>query len=190
MGSLGGYIARAFYYPSILLNYAGNKITGHGWFNRINDTIVLGAIPMSFMTEYLRQENIKGVISLNEDYELKYIYNTEDAWKSSGIKTLRLPTQDLFATPSLDKINRAINFIDNIKNENGSVYVHCKAGKTRSTTIVVCYLISSEGMTPQQAYSYVKQKRPQVWLRKTQLDTIEEYYQKELLKDTRTDFTS
>lgn len=30
---------------------------------------------------------------------------------------------------------------------NESVYVHCKAGKGRSTTIVLCYLVMFRGMT-------------------------------------------
>lgn len=182
MGTVGGYIARAFYYPSILINYAGNRLTGSSWYNRINDSIVLGAIPMPFMTKHLKQENIKGVISLNEDYELKYLYNTQETWNSMGIKTLRLPTPDLFATPSHDKIHQAIDFIEEIKRENGSIYVHCKAGKTRSTTVVVCYLISAEGMTPRQAYDYVKKKRPQVWLRQIQFDSINDFYRQEVLK--------
>lgn len=176
MGLLGGFIARSVYYPSILWNAITNKITGRTWYNRINDHIILGAIPMKFMTEELSQNNVKGVISLNEDYELRYIYNSEEKWGEHGIKLLRLATQDLFAAPSIPDIKSAIQFIETVKAENGSVYVHCKAGKTRSTTVAVCYLIHSEGMTPEQAYEHIQSKRPQVWLRKPQFDCIQTFY--------------
>lgn len=180
MSSFGGFVARAFYYPSILLNVVATKATGGSWYNRVNDHVFLGAIPLPHMTKQLTQDNVKGVISLNEDYELKYIYNTEQAWTKAGIKTLRLATQDLFATPTICNINKAIDFIKEIKNDNGTVLVHCKAGKTRSTTVVVCYLIHSEGMNPDEAYRFVKAKRPQAWLRKAQLDCVNEFYQQEL----------
>jgi protein-tyrosine phosphatase len=50
--------------------------------------------------------------------------------------------------------------------QNGEyVYVHCKAGRGRSTTLVVCYLIRTFDMDPVTAYMHVRQRRPQVsWL--------------------------
>lgn len=183
MSSVGGFVARAFYYPSILLNVVATKVTGGTWFNRINDHLLLGAIPMPYMTKQLIKENVKGVISLNEDYELKYIYNTEQTWDKAGIKTLRLATQDLFASPSIANIRKAIGFIEEIRDNNGTVLVHCKAGKTRSTTVVICYLIHSAQMNPEEAYQFVKAKRPQIWLRKTQLDCINNFYQQDRIAD-------
>ena len=41
-------------------------------------------------------------------------------------------------------------------------YVHCKAGRGRSTTLVLCYLIKQAGMTPEEAFAYVRSRRPQV----------------------------
>lgn len=176
MGLFGAIVARTFYYPSILYNVVTNKLTNQQWYNRINDHIILGAIPMKFLTNDLVENNVQGVVALNEDYELNYLYNTEDEWKISGIRLLRIATQDLFASPSIPDIETAIQFIDEIKAKDGTVYVHCKAGKTRSTTVVACYLMQTEKMTPEQAYDFIKSKRPQVWLRKPQLDCIQEYY--------------
>lgn len=173
-------MARAFYYPSILLNAATNRVTGQTWYNRINDHIILGALPMPFMTTDLVENNVKGVVALNEDYELKYLYNTEATWNKNGIKLLRLATQDLFASPSIPDIKTAIRFIEQIKADDGTVYVHCKAGKTRSTTVVMCYLMHAEKMTPDQAYKLIRTARPQVWLRQPQLDCIQTFYKTEV----------
>ena len=46
--------------------------------------------------------------------------------------------------------------------EGGKTYVHCKAGRGRSTTLVLCYLIKYCGQVPEQAYMFVREKRPQV----------------------------
>lgn len=62
---------------------------------------------------------------------------------------LQLATTDIFATPCQNKLVEGVKFIqkyvDKKKVVNGisttSVYVHCKAGRTRSATLVGCYLI-------------------------------------------------
>ncbi|KAF6039336.1 Plip [Bugula neritina] len=181
MGLLSNLITRTFFYPSIALNAGSNLILGQNWYDRINEYIVLGALPMPFMTGGLIKEKVKGIISLNEDYELKHIYNSQAKWQEFDIKTLRLPTPDLFYAPTIAQVMQAISFIDEVKcKDNGSVYVHCKAGKTRSTTVVICYLMYKENMTPTDAYNFVKSKRPQIWLRKTQFDFIQEFYNTKL----------
>ncbi|GMH04000.1 hypothetical protein Nepgr_005839 [Nepenthes gracilis] len=37
-----------------------------------------------------------------------------------------------------------------------TTYVHCKAGRGRSTTVVLCYLVEHKHMTPNAAYEYVR----------------------------------
>lgn len=44
------------------------------------------------------------------------------------------------------------------------VYVHCKAGRGRSTSLVLCYLIKHRGMAPLAALEFVQARRPQVRL--------------------------
>ncbi len=51
-------------------------------------------------------------------------------------------------------------------------YVHCKAGRGRSTTLVICYLVRELGMSPQEAYAFVRQKRPQVCLADGQWNAV------------------
>jgi protein-tyrosine phosphatase len=40
------------------------------------------------------------------------------------------------------------------------VFVHCAQGKSRSATIVISYLIKKNKMDFQEAYDFVKSKRP------------------------------
>lgn len=71
------------------------------------------------------------------------------SWKEAGVEFLQLATTDIFATPCQKKLVEGVTFInkfirrDNIINgiSTSSVYIHCKAGRTRSATLVGCYLI-------------------------------------------------
>lgn len=47
-----------------------------------------------------------------------------------------------------------------IKEENGIVYVHCHAGVSRSSTLVLAYLMQEEDIPLQQALSLLRLKRP------------------------------
>ncbi|KAL2903119.1 putative dual specificity protein phosphatase DSP8 [Bienertia sinuspersici] len=55
-------------------------------------------------------------------------------------------------------------------------YVHCKAGRGRSTTIVLCYLVQHKQMTPEDAYNYVRSIRPRVQLASAQWQAVKDYY--------------
>merc|ERR1711962_1014706 len=55
--------------------------------------------------------------------------------------------------------NQAITFIDQIKNKNGKILVHCKAGVSRSATICLAYLISNSKKCLNDAYDEIKSKR-------------------------------
>jgi len=51
--------------------------------------------------------------------------------------------------------------IDNVlKGENNKILVHCFAGKSRSSTIVACYLMKYKGMKRDEAIEDIRKKRP------------------------------
>lgn len=92
---------------------------------------------------------------MNENYELKMFSNNLDGWKNEGIEFLQLPTTDIFESPNQELLIKGVQFINgflpidkrisNLETEPrtnlGSVYIHCKAGRTRSATLVGCYLM-------------------------------------------------
>lgn len=49
---------------------------------------------------------------------------------------------------------------ENAKHHHDPIYVHCKAGKSRSVTAVLAYLIQSERWTLRRAYRHVIKARP------------------------------
>ena len=76
-------------------------------------------------------------------------------WSEAGVEQLHIPTPDLVAAPSLPSLKEAVKFIHCHGNKGGSVYVHCKAGRTRSATVVACYLmnVSENRMIGQETIS-------------------------------------
>ncbi|XP_004508378.1 dual specificity protein phosphatase 1 isoform X2 [Cicer arietinum] len=57
--------------------------------------------------------------------------------------------------------NECFDFIDEAKRNGGSVLVHCFAGRSRSVTIIVAYLMKTCGMSLSEALQHVKDRRPQ-----------------------------
>lgn len=78
---------------------------------------------------------------MNEDYELWLFSNSAADWKKAGVEFLQLSTTDIFEAPCQEKLKTGVDFIGKIKQDGGSVYIHCKAGRTRSATLVGCYLM-------------------------------------------------
>ncbi|WAR04945.1 PTPM1-like protein [Mya arenaria] len=106
------------FYPTLFYNVFLSKVSSRRWYDRIDDTVLLGALPFRGMTKW--------------------------EWAAVGVTQLKVPTVDFTASPSHEKICRAVDFMIKYRNEQlGSVYVHCKAGRTRSATVVACYLVKS-----------------------------------------------
>lgn len=166
------------FYPTLFYNVVMTKISSRKWYDRIDETVLLGALPFRGMTKwFVQEENVRGIVTLNEDWELEDFCNTEKEWKEVGVTQLKIPTVDFTGSPSQDNINKAVNFIVHHKdNHLGSVYVHCKAGRTRSATVVACYLVRVHGWSPERAVQFIQEKRPHIWLRDKQLDSIQQFY--------------
>ena len=178
--------ARISFLPTLAYNVILEKFTARTWWNRIDERVVLGALPFrgDHAKQLIAEEKIGGVVSMNEDYELRYFSNQTSEWNELGVEFLQLATVDIFEAPSADKLKQGVDFITRVTQERpeSSIYVHCKAGRTRSATLVGCYLIEKYGMTPEQAVDLMKQKRPHILLGPKQWTAIRNYH-----VETRTD---
>lgn len=163
------------------------KVSSRRWYDRIDDNVVLGALPFAKDAESLvKAENIKAVISMNEDYELRLFSNDAEAWKQYGVEFLQLSTVDIFETPCQDKLSKGVAFINKFRTgENrGTVYVHCKAGRTRSATLVGCYLMMKNGWTPQEAVNHMRSRRPHILLHNQQWSALDVFYTANVVKQS------
>jgi protein-tyrosine phosphatase len=78
-------------------------------------------------------------------------YPISNVW----LKIDDIETSDLYS--HLDKIT---SLIHNKINNGEKVLVHCQAGISRSATVVIAYVMRSKRYTLQDAFKYVKQRRP------------------------------
>lgn len=62
-------------------------------------------------------------------------------WKHLGVDYIRFNVIDMFEAPSQEMLQEGVQFINNTLDKGGNVYVHCKAGRSRSATLVGCYLM-------------------------------------------------
>lgn len=67
---------------------------------------------------------------------------------------LQLSTTDIFEAPCQEKLHQGVEFIRDFdaRNIDGLVYVHCKAGRTRSATLVACYLMAVSSYVPHDSF--------------------------------------
>lgn len=70
--------ARLSFYPSLFYNVVMERASARNWYDRIDKNVILGALPFRSMSETLRVENVKGIISMNEDYELTLFSHQKD----------------------------------------------------------------------------------------------------------------
>ncbi|KAI7987214.1 putative dual specificity protein phosphatase DSP8 [Camellia lanceoleosa] len=162
---LVGAGARALFYPTLLYNVVRNKIQAEfRWWDWVDECVLLGAMPFPVDVERLKDLGVCEVITLTEPYETLV---PTSLYQAHGINHLVLPTRDYLFAPSLSDICQAVYFIHENASCGRATYVHCKAGRGRSTTIVLCYLLQHKQMMPDAAYSYVKS----IWPR-----AVQEFY--------------
>jgi atypical dual specificity phosphatase len=167
------------------------------WYTRIDERVILGAIPQGrdYLDTLIATEDVKGVISVIEDFELESIgcrvssipVPTASSRHLQTLAHLHIVARDFVEAPSVNQIENALSFIDQVHSSTrGTVYVHCKAGRTRSATVVACYLIQRYSFTPEQAINRLIELRPHVILAEPHRATIELFNSKlEAEKQTR-----
>ena len=95
---------------------------------------------------------------------------------------LHLPTVDRQA-PSHQQLCEGVAWIlDEAQSGKGSVYVHCKAGRARSATLVAAYLIEVEGFGVEEAIEVVRQARPHIKLYKKHVEALKSFYSNKQLQ--------
>lgn len=150
-------LARIALIPTLCWNVLlGRILRIRNWWDRIDEHLILGARPFPSDVEALAAAGVKGVVNTCEEYA-----GPLAAYQKVGIEQLHIPTVD-FTPPSYTDILAAIVFIDRVTSADASVYIHCKAGRARSATIALCWLLHAKNMTPEQAQNLLLTKRPHV----------------------------
>jgi atypical dual specificity phosphatase len=108
----------------------------------------------------------------------------------------------MFETPDQNKLTKGVEFMNAFLSpenriaglkafpglegqESGTVYVHCKAGRTRSATLVGCYLMSRNKWTPERAAEHIFACRPHTLLHTKQWEALRIFYKDNIENKTK-----
>ncbi|XP_029607477.1 dual specificity protein phosphatase 8 isoform X2 [Salmo trutta] len=75
---------------------------------------------------------------------------------------MRIPVNDNYCEKLLPWLEKTNEFIDKAKVSNCRVIVHCLAGISRSATIAIAYIMKTMGLSSDDAYRFVKDRRPSI----------------------------
>nr|CAG4647506.1 EOG090X0GSS [Megafenestra aurita]SVE92735.1 EOG090X0GSS [Megafenestra aurita] len=185
-GVMSSIVARALFFPSLAYNVVMEKVSGRQWYNYVDNNVILGALPLRHkIQELVDQKKINAIVSLNEDYEVKYLTNQPEEWDQLGVENIRFSVVDMFEAPPQSMLIEGVDFINKNVDKGGVVYVHCKAGRSRSATLVCCYLMKRNSWTPEQAISHLKSVRPHILLSSNKLEALQMFYTNEILCDQK-----
>ncbi len=161
--------------------------------NKICDGLILGALPIQSQWRgfgdhgnKIRQECIAAGRPLGSVYSIVNPFEMKgeglglkpvpsDYWIANGVKHHLIPMDDFGGNIDIKKIKEIVDDMANEIKAGKSVYVHCKAGKGRSFTFIVCYLLEHTNLDVTQIFALLHKQRHQVSPGKAQLDLIETY---------------
>lgn len=149
--------ARLLYYPTRAWDCVVWRLLrgGNRW-DRIDERVYLGGFPSAADAGRLAALGVAGVVNTCEERE-----GPLAAYQELAMVQLRTPIVD-FMEPDVADIQRAVEFMETRIRAGQAVYVHCKSGRGRSPTIVLCWLIHSRHLTPEAAQQWLVERRPQV----------------------------
>ncbi len=114
--------------------------------NRITDNIYIGNISSAFNRDELKKLGITHIISA--------ILGVDSPFPND-FTYMNVHIRDVTREPISQHLDKCVEFIEQVVNDNQRILIHCMAGKSRSVSIVIAYLIK-QGMTLTDAYDYVK----------------------------------
>lgn len=165
--------AKAVFYPTLAWNFLlGRTLRLRRWWDRIDPHVIVGAFPFARDVAEMSREGVTGVVNTCEEYS-----GPLHQYSRSGIEQFHMPTTD-FTHPSADDVANATEFIQRHVQAGGTVYIHCKAGRARSATVAMAWLMKHRGMTADEAQRHLLECRPHVNPRLAQRPVIAELAQR------------
>lgn len=119
----------------------------------IEQGLYMGSVGVALNRDALKRVNITHILivakSLDPAFPNDFIYK-------------KIEVLDAADTNLSEYFDECCDFINEAKRNGGSVLVHCFAGRSRSGTIVIAYLMKQHRMSLSRALELVRSKRPQV----------------------------
>jgi atypical dual specificity phosphatase len=134
----------------------GRWLKVRNWWDEVDDDIVLGAFPFARDVKKMSSIGIKAVVNTCEEY-----CGPVDEYAKFDIDQFRMPTVD-FTHPSLEDVKDAVDFIESHAAKGNRIYIHCKAGRARSATVAICWLMKSRGISKETGQKILNKARAHI----------------------------
>ncbi|GIY55186.1 dual specificity protein phosphatase 10 [Caerostris extrusa] len=117
-------------------------------------------LPFLYVGNAKDAEDTCGLKELGIEYVLNVTSHVPGYGEDQDFTFLRLPAADSHQQNIKQYFSKAFAFIDEARQRNSAVLVHCQAGISRSATIAIGYLMYHTNLSSMEAYQMVKSKRP------------------------------
>ncbi|MEM9364353.1 MAG: phosphatidylglycerophosphatase and protein-tyrosine phosphatase 1 family protein [Planctomycetota bacterium] len=162
--------AGAVFYPTWAWNLLlGRVLKIRPWWDFIDDQVILGARPLNRDVVTLRELGVRAVVNTCEEY-----VGPLELYGANKIEQLYIPTTD-FTHPKLEDVIKAVAFVQAHAERGNVTYIHCKAGRARSATIAMCWLMAHRGMSADEAQQHLLSRRPHVNTKLTERPVVNEF---------------
>lgn len=149
--------ATIVFYPTLGWNMLlGRVLKVRNWWDRIDPHVIVGAFPFAGDVAGMHAAGVRAVVNTCEEYA-----GPQNAYAKYGIEQLRIPTTD-FTHPKLDDVQKAVDFVQEHVEKGDTVYIHCKAGRARSATVALCWLMKYRGMSMHKGQAELLKARSHV----------------------------
>lgn len=160
------FFRRLVFEVLVLQHSIENSLGLWQWYDRVDDDIYLGAVPLESMSHrsvLALDLKVEAVLSILEDFEfgcdtLAGCPVQPDAWKRDDISHLHLKSPD-FYPPPFDVLERGADWINTHVSVGKKVYCHCKSGKGRSASVIIAYFMKYKRQSAISAYEELRSRR-------------------------------
>jgi atypical dual specificity phosphatase len=149
-------LARALFVPSLFLEGVAWAFTDRRWWDRVDEALLVGALPFFWHVPRLKEAGVCQVINLCDEWA-----GPVTAYRRLGVEQLRLPTPD-YSPPPLSHVLTAIDAIERGLRAGQGTYLHCKAGRGRSAIVALCWIMKTRRLCALEADRWLRRCRPQV----------------------------
>lgn len=146
-------------------------------YNKIFENLYLGNIDSAKDINFIKKNNIKYIFNISNGIPNYFDSNYQ-------IKYYNLYVADSLLKKDIEIMNNALPYLVNVLDEclekdDGNILIHCHAGRQRSAILVAAYLVYKFHMTPDEAYNFILEKRPEAFHYGTSYNfhkALENYY--------------
>lgn len=133
---------------------AARAETRYPWWNEVAPRLIVGGIPFPGDLDALLAQGVGAVLSCCAEY-----LDDEDAYRAHGLAFFHERMLDDFP-PRLRSLERAVTWASSEIAAGRTVYLHCAAGRGRSVSVALAYLVREQRLSTEEALARVRAARP------------------------------